>query len=353
MDFLFIHGNYPAQFRHLAPRLGQSGDHRVVFLTSREDAEMEVLPGVEVRRFNCHRKPHPETHHYLMATEEAVLQGQAVIRELSKLVESGFRPKVVVTHAGMGLGLFVKELLPETLHIGYFEWYFRNKTTKHLLENFNLDVQLQTSLRNLPILHELESCDLGVVPTEWQKSQFPKEYQEKLEVIFDGIDERFFKPCGDPLSLKNQEITIKNRDTGEATSLLPKQKILSYATRGMEPLRGFPEFMRALPALLRKNKNLVVVIAGADRRAYSYDAPSHNGSWRRHLLEELGNFDGRERIIFTGLLTYTDYRLLLWRSNLHCYLTRPYVTSWSLFEAVPRFHLAVNKSRNTWYCKRE
>ena len=116
----------------------------------------------------------------------------------------------------------------------------------------------------------------------------------------------------------------------------------------MEPLRGFPEFMRALPALLRKNKNLVVVIAGADRRAYSYDAPSHNGSWRRHLLEELGNFDGRERIIFTGLLTYTDYRLLLWRSNLHCYLTRPYVTSWSLFEAAAcGAHLAVNKSPAT------
>ena len=28
-----------------------------------------------------------------------------------------------------------------------------------------------------------------------------------------------------------------------------------------------------------------------------------------------------------------DYRALLWRSNLHCYFTRPYVTSWSFFEA--------------------
>ena len=91
--------------------------------------------------------------------------------------------------------------------------------------------------------------------------------------------------------------------------------------------------MRALPQLLEDNSDLKVIVAGADRRAYSYDAPSHNGSWREHLLEELGNFPGRERIKFTGLLNYNDYRLLLWRSNLHCYFTRPYVTSWSLFEA--------------------
>ena len=64
IDFLFIHGNYPAQFRHLAPRLGESGEHRVVFLTAREDACNEAIPGVEIYQFSCHRKPHPETHHY-------------------------------------------------------------------------------------------------------------------------------------------------------------------------------------------------------------------------------------------------------------------------------------------------
>ena len=31
MNIVFIHGNYPAQFRHLAEMLGRSGDHRVIF----------------------------------------------------------------------------------------------------------------------------------------------------------------------------------------------------------------------------------------------------------------------------------------------------------------------------------
>ena len=348
MDFLFIHGNYPAQFRHLAHRIGQSSQHRVVYLSAREVAEKEAMPGVEIRRFICHRSPNPETHHYLTATEDAVLQGQAVLRELALLIEDGFRPNVVVTHAGMGLGLFIKDLIPDALHVGYFEWYFKSVTTQHLLASFDLNAQLKSGLRNLPILQELECCDKAVVPTKWQKSQFPSAYQDKLMVIFDGIDTSFFLPHENPQSLQNKDLTIHNRDTGEVFTIGANKKVLSYATRGMEPLRGFPEFMRALPTLLANNPNLQVVIAGADRRAYSYDAPSHNGSWREHLLAELGGFDGRERITFTGLLTYSDYRLLLWRSNLHCYLTRPYVTSWSLFEsAACGARLALNRSPAT------
>jgi len=333
MDFLFIHGNYPAQFRHLAALLGQNPEHRVVFLTARQDAAKDALPGVEVHTYACHRTPSAQTHHYLQASEEAVLQGQAALREVSSLVEGGLRPRVVMSHGGMGMGLFLKDLLPQALHVGYFEWYFQANTTRHLLAEFDLDAQLKTGLRNLPILQELERCDLAVVPTAWQKSQFPRAYQAKLEVIFDGIDTAFFQPAPKGLELANSDLTLTNRDSGETVLLKAGGRVLSYATRGMEPLRGFPEFLRALPLLLETFADLDVVIAGADRRAYSYDAPSHGGSWKEHVLAELGAFSGRERVHFTGLLTYPDYRQLLWRSTLHCYFTRPYVTSWSLFEA--------------------
>ena len=66
------------------------------------------------------------------------------------------------------------------------------------------------------------------------------------------------------------------------------------------------------------------------------------------MLAELGEQLPLDRILFTGLLDYTDYRALLWRSDLHCYFTRPYVTSWSLFEAAAcGARLAVNKSPAT------
>ena len=123
MDFLFIHANYPAQFKHLAPIVADSGN-RVVFLTNRADAAKEPIPGIEIRNYSLHRNVHKETHHYLKSTEDAVLQGQAVLREINQLITEGFNPKFVITHAGNGLGLFVKDLLPNAVHIGYFEWYF-------------------------------------------------------------------------------------------------------------------------------------------------------------------------------------------------------------------------------------
>ena len=348
MDILFIHGNYPAQFRHLAALLARDPSHRVVFLTARQDAATEALPGLDIHTYSCHRGANPQTHHYLHASEEAVLQGQAVLRKLSELLEAGLRPRVVISHAGMGVGLFIKDVLPQALHVGYFEWYFRPDTTRHLMATYDLDAQLKTGLRNLPILQELERCDLAVVPTAWQKSQFPMAYQAKLNVIFDGVDTGFFHPKPGQLDLIASDLTLCNRDSGEQVVVKAGNRLLSYATRGMEPLRGFPEFLRALPPLLQRFEDLQVVIAGADRRAYSYNAPSHGGSWKEHVLAELGDFQGLERVQFTGLLTYHDYRNLLWRSSLHCYFTRPYVTSWSLFEAAAcGARLAVNRSPAT------
>ena len=348
MDILFVHGNYPAQFRHLAERLGQAPDQRVVFLTARADAASTPLTGVAIRNYQSHRQAHARTHHYLRATEDAVLQGQAVLRAVHALLQDGFQPRLVITHAGMGLGLFLKDLLPQALHVGYFEWFFRPETARYLLEHFDLDAQLLVGMRNLPILQELERCDLAVAPTEWQKSQFPEAYHSKINVIFDGIDRSFFMPEPPGQAVSSRELTLTNRDSGETFTIPADVPVLSYATRGMEPLRGFPEFLRAAAALLQTMPELRVVIAGADRYAYSYGAPSHNGSWKQHLLAELGSFPGSERLHFTGLLTYSDYRLLLWRSSLHCYFTRPYVTSWSLFEAAAcGARLAVNENAAT------
>ena len=179
-------------------------------------------------------------------------------------------------------------------------------------------------------MQELNSCDIGVTPTQWQKKQFPREYDDKLKVIFDGIDVDFFKP---DIDINEQELLITGEEQEKGIKITPNCTILSYATRGMETLRGFPEFMRAASYALQRIPDLKVIIAGRDRRAYSYNSPIYDGSWKDTMMKELDNVEGKERIYFTGLMPYVQYRTLLQRSNLHCYFTRPYVTSWSLFEA--------------------
>ena len=329
MDIVFVHGNYPAQFRHLAPTLANIKEHSVFYITAREDIDSGYDNNIRILKYAQHRNPSGETHHYLTTTEESILKGQAVLREIDGLIKEGVNPKIVITHGGMGLGLFIKEIVPKAIHISLFEWYFQEETTKNLIRNYDLNERMRTRFRNLPIIDELMRCDIGVVPTEWQKKQFPAVFQNKLRVIFDGIDLNFFRSND---NIDREDVNIKGENNIEI-KIKPNDKVISYATRGMETLRGFPEFINIAARCLKKNPNLLVIIAGRDKCAYSYQADTHEGSWKNKMMEEIGEFRGKENIIFTGLLNYSNYRSLLQRSNLHFYFTRPYVTSWSLFEA--------------------
>ena len=82
--------------------------------------------------------------------------------------------------------------------------------------------------------NEIIQSDRCVVPTSWQASQFPKKIQNQLSVIFDGIDLQFFRPGED--NIFKQTVEIK----GESGNMQvkPEELLLSYATRGMEPMRG-------------------------------------------------------------------------------------------------------------------
>ena len=86
-----------------------STGHRVVFLTNQQGFKEPGAKRVEVHHFTIHRQASKDTHHYLTNTEDAILQGQAVLRSLDELKSKDFIPDFVITHGGMGLGLFIKD----------------------------------------------------------------------------------------------------------------------------------------------------------------------------------------------------------------------------------------------------
>lgn len=49
-------------------------------------------------------------HHYLIGTERAIINGQAVVRTLQRLKQQEFYPEVVIGHAGWGETLYIKEV---------------------------------------------------------------------------------------------------------------------------------------------------------------------------------------------------------------------------------------------------
>jgi glycosyltransferase involved in cell wall biosynthesis len=321
LRFVFLHANFTAQFVHLAWYLAQNPANQVVFITAREEGN---ITGVHKIIYKKHRDVRPGTHHYLHRFEDAVLQGQAVHRELTKLKAQGFVPDVIYGHSGEGLPTFVKDVFPQSKLVCLFEWYYRAHGSDVDFDPampFNIDDQLRLRIKNAPILLDLDSCDGGVSPTNWQHHQFPQEYQPKIRVIHDGIDTDMIKP--DPKAkLVLPHIGLDLSDARE---------IVTYVARGMEPYRGFPQFMEAVRLITEERPQCHVVVVGADRVAYGRTLPDGK-TYKQAMLENV-SLD-MSRVHFTGLLKKPDYLKVLQASSAHIYLTYPFVLSWSMLEAM-------------------
>jgi len=321
LKIIFLHSNFPAQFVHLASQLVQNPVNQVVFITGRQEGN---IPGVRKIVYEKHREVHPSTHAYLRGFENGVLQGQAVYRELAKLKAQGFVPDLIYGHSGWGLPTFVKDVFPQAKLICLFEWYYHSHGADADFDPtspLSIDDELKLRMRNAPILLDLESCDWGVSPTYWQHRQFPLEYQPKISVIHDGIDTATIKPQpGSKLVLP--ELGLDLSDVPE---------IVTYVARGMEPYRGFPQFIEAVRLITEARPKCHVVIVGADRVAYGRSRP--DGKTYKEAMLDSVPLD-MSRVHFTGLLPKKDYLKVLQASSVHIYLTHPFVLSWSMLEAM-------------------
>lgn len=353
MNVLFLHRNFPAQFRHLAAALAADRAHQVAFATARSEGSMQ---GVGKFVYKVTRTVSSQTHRYVRPLEEAVCDGQAAWRTARQLkLQKGFEPDVIYAHAGWGPGLFMPDLFPRARCLGFFEWYYHAHGTDadfDPADPIDEDGEARIRTKNAAILLELAQCDGGVVPTVWQQRQFPPEFQSKLRVLHDGIDTQFFQP------LPNAKLVLPpiapaklDRAIGieaGSTELTPTQKIqkefwprgldltaaeevVTYVARGMEPYRGFPQFMQAVALLQQQRPQCHVVVVGEDRVAYGKVLPDGR-TYRDKALAEL-DFD-RSRLHFTGRLSYEQLRQVYRASSAHVYLTRPFVLSWSMLEAM-------------------
>ena len=309
----------PGQFRHLIAALAAEGAHRVVCIGKRADF---AQPGVGRISYEVPASPGP-AHPFLQTTEAAVRNGQQVAHICARLAREGLRPDVILAHPGWGESLYVKDVFPAAPLMHYCEWYYRPHGAD---VNFDpaqqqtLDGNCRTRTLNAHLLLALAACDWGIAPTEWQKRQHPVEFQQKISVIFDGIDTDTARPdAGARFVLPN------------GRTLAPGDEVLTYAARSLEPYRGFPQFARALPALLRRRPALQVVVLGGEQTVYGLKPPG-GGTWREAMLAEL-HLDPA-RVHFLGQIPYANYLRLLQVSAAHVYLTVPFVLSWSMLEAM-------------------
>ena len=319
MKILFIHQNMPGQFKHLAPAMARAG-HEVVFLTQRADVD---LPGVRRVTYAKPRAAHASTHHYVRLFENSVLAGQQVVRAGLELHKRGFVPDVIVAHPGWGEALFVKDIWPKVPLLNFCEFYYGGEGADIGFlpeEPADLDTICRVRARNASHLLSLEACNMGLTPTQWQLSRHPEPFRDKIRVIFDGIDSTAVRP--DPRA----RFTLPG-----GRALTAADEVVTYVARNLEPYRGYPGFIRALPSLLAQRPQAQVVIVGGDEVSYGR-APPDAPNWREHMAREVSLDPAR--VHFTGKLPYAQYLALLQVSSLHVYLTVPFVLSWSCLEAM-------------------
>jgi len=323
MRILFIHRAFPSQFRYIAEELARDPENQVIFLTTAMEGG-EDIPGVRRVGYKPVMPTHGKTHGYVTHLENAVAYGQAAYTVARTLKAQGFVPDVIFGHSGWGPLLFMKDLFPDVPLLSYFEWFYRSKGSTH---GFNPDVPVTADMeaeirtKNVPLLLELTNCDYGICPTYWQRDQFPSEFNSKIKVLHDGVDTTYFH-------LQAQQKLVIPRIN---LDLSGAKEIVTYVATGMEPMRGFPQFMEAVSLLQKERPKCHVVVVGTDHVEYGNTLPS--GKTYRQLMLETYEYD-LSRLHFTGRLSLEEYRQVLWASSVHVYFTYPFILSWSMMEAM-------------------
>ncbi|WP_207477542.1 glycosyltransferase [Arenibaculum pallidiluteum] len=323
MHFLFFHQTTPGQFERVATRLAAEPGNRVLCLGRRPVSE--TLPGLEVRTYEIDGDPKANPHRFLREADLAVRHGEGIARAAMALKAEGFRPDVMIGHAGWGEGLYLKDVWPDVPLVSYFEYYYDGRG---LLAGFDraeplpFDDMMRVRTKNAVNLMSLEAADWGISPMVWQRLQYPAHYRDRISVIHDGVDTARARP--DPAQVVR---------LADGTVLRAGEEIVTYVARGLEPYRGFPVFMRALPEILARRPQARVVVVGSPQTAYN--SPLPNGeTYLARMLAELGDRLPRERVSFLGWVPFESYLGLLRVSAAHVYLTHPFVLSWSMMEAM-------------------
>jgi glycosyltransferase involved in cell wall biosynthesis len=320
MHILFIHPNFPAQFGQVALHLARHHGFRCTFASEKEipsSAEIQHL------RFQARGGARKETHYCSRTFENQTWKSHALFEALQQ--QPHIRPDLIVAHSGFVSPLFLRELYPQVPQIGYFEFFYHatgsDMDFRHDLPPPSpLDV-LRLRARNAQLLLDLENCDAGYSPTEFQRLQLPVVYQTKVRRIFDGIDTDFWHRSPNP-----------SRAWGGIT-IPAGHKVLTYVSRGFESIRGFDIFLQVADRVCRARQDVQVLVVGEDRIAYGGDVRYTEGKTFKEWAIARHRPD-LTRIHFLGRLPPSQLAEVFSLSDLHLYLTVPFVLSWSLFNAL-------------------
>lgn len=268
-------------------------------------------------------------HPWLQEAERQTLRGEATCHAALQLQAQGFTPDVIVAHPGWGDSLFLQEIWPQARLGLYAELFYQPDSVATGFDpEFAAPGPLAAAplrLKNLPHLLHWQDAQAAISPTQWQADTFAPALRERITVIRDGIDTAAIAPHPDISLTLNGALTLTRT-----------QEVVTFASRTLEPCRGFHVFMRSLPLLLRLRPQAHIMIAGGTEGGYG-PRPDSGQSWRDVLVQELQpQLEAADwaRVHFVGQVPHASLIGLLQLSSVHVYLSYPFVLGRSLLEAM-------------------
>ena len=166
-----------------------------------------------------------------------------------------------MAHPGWGETLPLRTIFPRARILLYCEFFYgthgRDVGFDDEFPETGVDGHVALHLKNASSLLALSDCNVGISPTEWQRSTFPKEFQHKIKTIHEGIDVDLIAP--------NSNAVFRLPSGRE---FRPTDEVVTFVARNLEPLRGYHIFMRTLPQIMAARPQAEIVIIGGDGVSY-------------------------------------------------------------------------------------
>ncbi|MBU6251475.1 MAG: glycosyl transferase, partial [Cyanobacteria bacterium REEB417] len=227
MRLLCVHQNFPGQFRDLAPALVARGHELKAISNSNRTSD----PGIEICRYDLPRQERSGIHRLTAEVDEWIRRSELVAQQAEQLRRRGWAPDVMLAHPGWGESLLLREVFPSTPLVLWPELWLRP-------EHMGLS-ELQTGLeqkhylrcKNALLDAALADAQAAVVPTAYQAGCFPQRWRGVIELIHEGVPERLFNLT-----------RLASLTLDENVTLGAGVPVVTFISRNLEPMRGFPTF---------------------------------------------------------------------------------------------------------------
>ncbi len=327
---LFVHQNFPGQYKYVAHQLSRDSNYDVHTLSiTKFSDDYTTNHYYEVLGANAEN-----VNQWAIEFETKMIRANAAAKKALLIKEDGFSPDLIICHPGWGDSFFLKEIWPSAKFITFVEFYYKTENSdidfdrefikkylKRDFETFHQFNKFKLAARNAFFSSVYSTSDYLICPTNFQKSLLPPTLKNNTNVIHDGIDTSKLKPNPTATVQVNGRLFTK------------EDKVISYVSRALDPYRGFHIFMRSLPKILKENSDAYIFIVG-DPDKTGYGSGSPDGSFKDIFLSEIQDDIDTSRVFFFGRVEYEIFIKIIQLTTVHVYLTYPFVLSWSVLEAM-------------------